>query len=364
MIVAVNRRAFLRAAGAASAGFALGESALFAQALVPGRRRIFEITTRVEILKPSGPTRLWLPTPLPSTPYQETLGDTYHLGEDGRAVMAENEDVDMLVAEWPAGAQPLLTLTSRVATRGYTADLAAPTVAPPPNLDAFARFLRPTKLIPVDGIVKQTAMEITRAAGTDLEKARAIYDWIVDNTFRDPKVVGCGTGDIRFMLETRSLGGKCADINALFVGLARAAGIPARDVYGLRVAKSELGLRSLGLASDVASKAQHCRAEAYLVGYGWVPVDPADVRKLVLEEPPGNLALADDRVRATRARLFGSWEMNWIAYNVAHDVALPGAKRGGPLPYLMYPQCETANGRLDSLDPETFSYEITVRETA
>jgi hypothetical protein len=28
----------------------------------------------------------------------------------------------------------------------------------------------------------------------------------------------------------------------------------------------------------------------------------------------------------------------------------------------MYPQCETANGRLDSLDPETFSYKITVRE--
>jgi hypothetical protein len=30
----------------------------------------------------------------------------------------------------------------------------------------------------------------------------------------------------------------------------------------------------------------------------------------------------------------------------------------------MYPQCETANGRLDSLDPESFRYEITVREAA
>ena len=103
-------------------------------------------------------------------------------------------------------------------------------------------------------------------------------------------------------------------------------------------------------------------AEVYLVGYGWVPVDPADVRKVVLDEPPGNLAIGDPRVRETRARLFGSWEMNWIAYNVAHDVALPGSKRGGTLPYLMYPQCETANGRLDSLDPESFSYEITTRE--
>src|SRR5438309_8011184 len=136
MIETVHRRAFLRAAGAASAGLAFADpSALFAQTPANGRRRIFEITTRVEILNPSGPTRVWLPTPLASAPYQETLGDTYHLGDDGRSVMAENEDVDMLVAEWPSGAQPLLTLTSRVATRGHAANLASPTVAPPANLE-------------------------------------------------------------------------------------------------------------------------------------------------------------------------------------------------------------------------------------
>jgi transglutaminase-like putative cysteine protease len=367
MIDAVDRRRFLRSAAAASATFALGRVSdpwpLRAQTAPAGRRRIFEITTRIEILQPSGLTRVWVPTPLASAPYQETLGDTYHLGDEGRAVMAESEDVDMLVAEWTAGAAPVLSLTSRVATSGHAANLAEPTVPPPLTLDAFARFLRPTRLIPIDGIVKTTATEITRGAGTDIEKARAIYEWIVDHTFRDPKTIGCGTGDIRFMLESKNLSGKCADLNSLFVGLARAAGLPARDVWGLRVAKSEHGLRSLSLSSDDASKAQHCRAEVYLVGYGWVPVDPADVRKVVLEEPPGNLALTDERVRSARARLFGSWEMNWIAYNVAHDVALPGSKHGRPLPYLMYPQCETANGRLDSLNPDTFSYEITVRET-
>ena len=54
---------------------------------------------------------------------------------------------------------------------------------------------------------------------TDVDKARAIYEWIVDNTFRDPKVKGCGIGDITTMLETGYLGGKCADLNALYVGL-------------------------------------------------------------------------------------------------------------------------------------------------
>jgi transglutaminase-like putative cysteine protease len=110
------------------------------------------------------------------------------------------------------------------------------------------------------------------------------------------------------------------------------------------------------------TKSQHCRAEVYLAGYGWVPVDPADVRKVVLEEPPGNRLLDDEMVKRARARLFGSWEMNWMAYNFAHDVALPGSS-GLPVAFFMYPQAETADGRLDSLDPENFKYEITARET-
>ena len=62
-----------------------------------------------------------------------------------------------------------------------------------------------------------------------------------------------------------------------------------------------------------------------------------------------------------RAQLFGSWEMNWMAYNFAHDVALP-ASSGKPVGYLMYPQAETADGRLDSLDPDGFQYDIIAKE--
>jgi len=211
-------------------------------------------------------------------------------------------------------------------------------------------FLRPTKLLPTDGIVKATASEITKGSKTDVEKARAIYEWIVENTFRNPKTRGCGVGDIRFMLESRDLGGKCADLNALYVGLARAASLPARDVYGIRVAKSDMGYKSLGASAENVTNAQHCRAEVYLGDHGWVPVEPADVRKVVLEEPPGNRPLEDDMVKKARARLFGSW-----------DVALPGSN-GAPVSFFMYPQAEMSDGRLDSLDPDNFKYEITSRE--
>ncbi|WP_161958979.1 transglutaminase-like domain-containing protein, partial [Acidovorax sp. ST3] len=213
-------------------------------------------------------------------------------------------------------------------------------------------FIQPTALLPTDGIVKATADRITRGHQGALARARAIYDWVVDNTCRTASTRGCGTGDVRYMLTANDLNGKCADINALFVALARAAGIPARDAYGLRVADSQLGFRSLGKARDV-TRAQHCRAEFYADGYGWIPVDPADVRKVMLEEPPGDLPATDPRVRSARVMLFGAWEMNWVAYNHGHDVALPGSAHG-PVPFLMYPNGETVDGRLDSLDPDRF----------
>jgi transglutaminase-like putative cysteine protease len=321
------------------------------------------VTTQVEILKSVTATRVWLPAALMiETPFQRTLSNKFSAsGGTAKMIEGKADGLGILAADFPAGAKPVLTLTSRVTTKNYAVDLSAPGQAPKTNPAELEYFKRPTKLLPTDGIVKATAAEITSGARTDLQKARAIYEWIVDNTFRDPKVRGCGLGNIRFMLESKDLRGKCADLNALFVGLARAAGLPARDVYGIRTAKSELGYASLGTSSENITKAQHCRAEVYIGGYGWVPVDPADVRKVVLEEPPGNRPLDDDLVKSARRRLFGSWEMNWMAYNFAHDVALPGSS-GAPVGFLMYPQAETSDGRIDSLDPDNFKYQITSKE--
>ena len=363
---AMDRRDFLRSAGVLSASLALPKAErLFEQGVTFGSWRTFELTTSVEVLRPSGTTRLWVPAPLISQmPFQKTLANIFHAqGGSAKMVETKGDALGFVAAEFPARVRPVLTLASRIATKDYAVDLGAPGAAPKESREDLEHFLRPTKLLPTDGIVKATATEITSGAKTDVEKARAIYEWIVDNTFRNPKTRGCGLGDIRFMLESGDLGGKCADINALYVGLARAAGLPARDVYGIRVAKSDIGYQSLGASSENVTKAQHCRAQVYLGGYGWAPVDPADVRKVVLEEPPGNRSLDDEMVKKARARLFGSWEMNWVAYNFAHDVPLPGSS-GPAVGFLLYPQAETADGRLDSLDPDNFKYEITSRQAA
>ena len=197
-----------------------------------------------------------------------------------------------------------------------------------------------------------TRLEITQPMG-------AVYEWVVENTERNPKARGCGVGDIKAMLERKALNGKCADLNALFAGLVRAAGVPARDVYGIRVADSARGDKSLGKAGEI-TRAQHCRAEFYAQEIGWIPVHPADVRKVILEEKP-NLTLADEVVEEARTMLWGGWGSNWMGYHYAHDVRLPGSTRA-PVPFLMYPQAENAQGRGDALDAENFRYRITSRK--
>jgi transglutaminase-like putative cysteine protease len=357
----MNRRHFLQSSSAVCASLALAKAAhLFADTLTTGWRT-FEVTTRVEVLKPVGATRIWVPTALiRDTPYQRTLSNRFS-AEGGTANLIKDKPsaLGIVSASYPANAKPALSLTSRVSLRNYAVDLSK-AERPHISQSELNYFLQPSKYVPSDGIVKETALKATAGANTDIEKARAIYDWVVDNTFRDPKVKGCGRGDIRALLESGNLGGKCADLNALYVGMARSIGLPARDIYGVRVTKSELGYKSLGIATEKATKAQHCRAEVYLQQHGWVPIDPADVRKVVLEEPPGNRALSDDMVARARQRLFGSWETNWMAFNYAHDVELPGSAHQ-PLVYFMYPQAETAEGRVDPLDPDNFKYEITVK---
>jgi transglutaminase-like putative cysteine protease len=357
----MDRRAFLKT-GIAISGAA---SLPWPSAQAANDWRTYEVLNKIEVSFPKGISRVWLPLPMISdTQWHRSLGNGWSGNATQARIMSDGKyGVSMLYAEWSQdNVVPQIEVTSRFATREHHVDPAKPR-QDAEQLSAADRqfFTAPTEFIPTDGIVRKTAQSIVKDARSDVEKSRAIYEWVVENTFRDAKVRGCGWGDIKTMLETGNLGGKCGDLNALFVGLARSVGVPARDVYGIRVAPSVHGYRSLGVATPAVTRAQHCRAEFFAEGRGWVPVDPADVRKVALEEPPGNLALQDPKVEAARKRLFGNWEMNWLAYNMGHDIALPNST-GSKLPYLMYPNGETGGERLDQLDPDAFKYSITARE--
>lgn len=330
----------------------------------PGEWRTFQVSTRVELAEPKDANQAWVPVPaVNEAQWFKSLGSKWTTNGNATHRRDPENGAEYVHVEWKTvDTAPFIEVTSEVAMRDRAIDLRKPGGAAPLSDAERIYYTRATELIPVDGIVKQTADKITAGAGSELAKARAIYDWVVENTFRDPKTRGCGFGDVAGMLKSGNLSGKCADLNALYVGLARASGLPARDVYGVRVASSKFGYKSLGTGPGNITGAQHCRAETYIAGYGWVPTDPADVRKVILEEPPGNLPLNSAKVADARETLFGAWEGNWLAFNFAHDVRLPGAQ-GGKLAFLMYPQAECGPERLDCLDPKTFKYTITSRET-
>ena len=330
---------------------------------IPGDWRVFDVVTRIELNSTARARRVWLP--LPSVTEDDWARPMGNIWSGNATTMRPYSEppygTQMLFAQWDDDeTAPVLEVVSRFASRDRRVDLNKRGRYRLPLRDQRL-YTQATQLIPTDGIVRRTAMTAAGGARSDLDKARAIYQWVVENSVRDPKTRGCGLGDIRSMLETDNLRGKCADINTLFVGLCRSLGIPARDVYGVRVADSQFGYRSLGKSGDI-SKAQHCRAEVFLQQYGWVPVDAADVRKVVLEEQPG-LSLSHSLVKPVREQLFGAWEGNWMPYNFGHDIDLP-MSGGSVLPFLMYPQAETAEGWLDSLDPTSFHYRLTATEIA
>ena len=285
------RRRFLKSAAVASAvaavpGLTLAQAADAERQFAPqaGTWRTFDVTTRIDIAAAQGATRVWLPVPSVNSGWQQSLDSSFTSNGTATIVSDGRYGARILYAEFAADtAKPFVELTSRIQTQNRSQDWSKKNV-PAESAQALAQWTQGTHLIPVDGIVRDTAKKAVEGARTDVEKAQKLFDWIVQNTFREPKVRGCGEGDIAAMLETGNLGGKCADLNGLFVGLCRAVGLPARDVYGLRIAPSAFGYKELGGIPAKLQGAQHCRAEVYLAGYGWVAMDPADVAKVMRQE--------------------------------------------------------------------------------
>lgn len=369
------RRSLLKSSAAAVAALALPAISrlAFAQA-VPSATprgnfapqssawRTFDVKTRVNIAQAQGVTRVWLPLPSVNSDYQVSLDNSYSSNGNAKLLTDGVDGAKMLMVEFAASEkQPFVDLTSRVQTRNRVTDWSQKTAAAE-DAETLRYFTRPTSLIPTGGLVRKTALAATQGASTDVEKAQMVYDWVVSNTYREPKVRGCGEGDIATMLETGNLGGKCADLNALFVGMCRAVGLPARDVYGIRLAPSAFGYKELSGNSASLKGAQHCRAEVYLKGHGWVAMDPADVTKVMRQETADWIKNTRDPVVApVNKALFGGWEGNWMAYNTAHDVKLPQSTQGA-LGFFMYPVGENEAGRFDSYAPDAFAYQISAKE--
>lgn len=289
--------------------------------------------------------KLWLPYPVSDA--AQDISDISIEGDySASAVYTDKKfHTPMLFARWDADAKSRLLTLSFNASRNEIAAPAWPEQELPWNKADHALYLRSTTHAPLDGPVEMLAQQITDGKTGVLEKARAIYDWTVENTYRNPNTRGCGSGDVFALLKDP--GGKCADISSIYIALCRAAGVPAREVLGIRMGKNP--------TQDITTW-QHCWAEFFLPGTGWVSVDPADVRKKMLVD---NLPLNDPKIMAIREYFFGGIDAYRIRLGQGRDLLPNPAPSIGAINYLMYPYAQVGEEALDWLDPKTFNYTIT-----
>jgi len=291
--------------------------------------------------------RLWIPYPLSD---QDQLITNISVSGDfaESAVYSDQKySTPMLYARWEKGATSRKVVLNFVVTRREVVKKDFPKQEAAWDPADYSLYLVPTSLGPIDGVVKELADKIVGDKVTVYDKARAIYDWTCENMYRDPATKGCGPGDVCLLLQKP--GGKCTDIHSVFVSLCRAVGVPAREIFGIRQGKKEI--------EDI-TQWQHCWAEFFLPGYGWVPVDPADVRKMMLTE---DLKLDDQKTKDYRKYFWGAWDAYRVKLAVGRDLILNPAQKGKPLNTFGYPYAEIGGIPLDWLDPATFKYTITYR---
>jgi len=293
--------------------------------------------------------RLWLPYPVSDA--DQSVTDVRLSGDyASAAVYTDRENgTPMLAVRWDQAATSRKLSLSFAVERQEILRRDLPATEPAWNPADFAFYLQPTRLGPTDGEVKKLAEKITQGQTTVLGKALAIYDWVCVNMYRDPETRGCGSGDVCLLLARP--GGKCADISSVYIALARAAGVPAREIFGIRLGKK---------AEENITTWQHCWVEFFLPGAGWIPVDPADVRKAMLTQ---NLSLDDPKAAEYRAYFWGGIDPFRVKLGTGRDLILNPPQAGGPVNYLMYPYAEVGSRILDWLDPATFKYTITYRES-
>lgn len=194
----------------------------------------------------------------------------------------------------------------------------------------MSQWLKPDRLVPIDGKIKQWAQEVVNAARakTDLEKIRAIYNHVVSTVKYDKTGQGWGRGDIYYACDARR--GNCTDFHAIIIGYSRALGIPARFAIGFQLPAE----RGTGQISGY-----HCWAEIYLKRIGWVPIDASEAAK------------NPDK----REYFFGAHDENRVEFSIGRDLHLNPKQAGEPLNYFVYPYAEV-DGKVFASVEKSFSF--------
>lgn len=289
------------------------------QPQAPTRRFEFRYTTRTRAVPKQAQTlRLWIPVP-DSDNQQEISHLTIESPvpyELHREPEYGNRYAYLELAPGAVTAPFEVRIRFQVERRGHRVVLHPPAAEPEISQATqaeLARSLKPDRLVPTDGVIAVLAEQVTRGLERPLDKARAIYNYVVSTMRYDKSGEGWGRGDALYACNVRK--GNCTDFHALFIGMMRAAGIPARFEIGFPLPLD----RNAGEIPGY-----HCWAQFYLEGVGWVPVDAAEGWK----NP------------AKRDYFFGAHDENRVLFSRGRDIRFNPAQQGEPLNYFIYPYVE------------------------
>jgi transglutaminase-like putative cysteine protease len=302
--------AVVAAVGSGVSGFSQGNTA----------ERSFELTyvTRITEL-PAGATsaRIWIPLPQ-SGPYQ-TISDLRIESPFAYSTHRDSEyGNEYVYLEVPAArvAGPAEVRVHFQATRlEHRVALGAQPVAAKTGAGAgeLQRFLQPDRRVPLGGIIEELSAQETRGVQDPVAKARAVYDYVIATMRYDKSGTGWGNGDAIWACTAKR--GNCTDFHSLFIGMMRAAGIPARFEIGFSLPEDQHGGTIPGY---------HCWAEFYVAAYGWIPVDASEAWK----HPE------------KKNYFFGAHDDNRLEFSVGRDIRLDPPQQGEPLNYFIYPYAE------------------------
>lgn len=188
-----------------------------------------------------------------------------------------------------------------------------------------ARFLEPDRLVPIDGAIADLSRQVTETATLPLDKARKAYDYVIATMHYDHDGTEWGRGDAIWACSAKH--GNCTDFHSLFIGIARAAGVPARFEIGF----------SLPMDShEGAIASYHCWAEFYADGIGWVPIDASEAWKH----------------KEKQDYFFGATDQNRIMFSLGRDIRLNPPQKGSPLNFFVYPYAELDGNPFTDLKTE------------
>ncbi len=265
--------------------------------------------------------RLWLPIPHDDD-YQRIANlridssEPYHIATDA---------LGNQILSIESKKAPSITVKFDCVRKEHLRPTPAPAGAAPLSAAERAHWLAPDRLVPIDDTIRKWAGEVVAAAHahTDLEMARAIYDHVVATVKYDKTGKGWGRGDIYYACDARR--GNCTDFHAIFIGYARAMGIPARFSIGYPM-PAERGAGSIA--------GYHCWAEFYANGIGWIPIDASEAGK----NP------------AMREYFFGAHDENRVEFSRGRDLQLTPRQAGDPLNYFVYPYAEADGKPVEELE--------------